>query len=144
MDSLREMAMGRSLVETMCGLFPGEVEEELKYRLQFRQRALLYTLQRNRLLKPQLARLGLGEKSAVCRSHSCLRTAVIIRSIRSFWLIMPKAYGKGKIRRFLVAQWKKNPERRGGPRRNWSAGWKSWFSVYRWRILYLRAKSMGQ
>lgn len=53
-----EMAMGRSLVETMCGLFPGEVEEELKYRLQFRQRALLYTLQKEQILKPQLRAWG--------------------------------------------------------------------------------------
>ena len=53
-----EMAMGRSLVETMCGLFPGEVAEELKYRLQFRQRALLYTLQKEQILKPQLRAWG--------------------------------------------------------------------------------------
>ena len=54
----REMEMGKSLVETMCALFPGEVDEALKYRLQFRQRALLYTLQKEQLLKPQLQAWG--------------------------------------------------------------------------------------
>lgn len=54
----REMEMGKSLVETMCALFPGEVDEALKYRLQFRQRALLYTLQKEQLLKPQLRAWG--------------------------------------------------------------------------------------
>lgn len=53
-----EMEMGRALVDTMCGFFPGEASEELKYRLQFRQRALLFTLQKEQILKPQLRTWG--------------------------------------------------------------------------------------
>ncbi len=53
-----EMKMGRELVDKMCGYFPGEVEEKLKYHLQFRQRALLYTLQKEQILKPQLTAYG--------------------------------------------------------------------------------------
>lgn len=54
----REMEMGKALVEQMCRYFPGEVSEELKYQLQFRQRALLFTLQKEQILKPQLKRWG--------------------------------------------------------------------------------------
>lgn len=54
----REMEMGRELVDIMCGYFPGEVSEQLRYHLQFRQRALLFTLQKEQILKPQLKRWG--------------------------------------------------------------------------------------
>lgn len=53
-----EMDMGRKIVEEMSDMFPGEVSEELKYQLQFRQRALLFTLQKEQILKPQLKRWG--------------------------------------------------------------------------------------
>lgn len=54
----KEMDMGKDIVEEMCKLFPGEVSKDLKYRLQFRQRALLFTLQKEQILKPQLADWG--------------------------------------------------------------------------------------
>lgn len=54
----KEMEMGKALVEQMCQYFPGEVSEKLKYELQFRQRALLFTLQKEQILKPQLLRWG--------------------------------------------------------------------------------------
>lgn len=54
----REMEMGKELVEIMCAGFPGIVKEDLKYELQFRQRALLFLLQKEQILKPQLQRWG--------------------------------------------------------------------------------------
>ncbi len=65
-----EMEMGKELVEIMCGHFPGEVEEKIKYHLQFRQRALLYTLQKEQLLKPQLMSYGWEQISGMPESFA--------------------------------------------------------------------------
>lgn len=54
----QEMEMAQQLVDQMCAHFPKEASEELKYQLQFRQRGLLYTLQKELILKPQLQRWG--------------------------------------------------------------------------------------
>lgn len=53
-----EMEIGKQLVEEMCKYFPGKVSETLKYKLQFRQRALLFELQKEQILKPQLCKWG--------------------------------------------------------------------------------------
>lgn len=53
-----EIEIGKQLVEEMCRYFPGQVPDVLKYRLQFRQRALLFELQKEQILKPQLYKWG--------------------------------------------------------------------------------------
>lgn len=53
----REMDEGKQLVATMADLFPGGAQntaEQTKYELQFRQRALMFVLQKEQILKPQL------------------------------------------------------------------------------------------
>ena len=70
----KEMEMGKALVEQMCQYFPGEVSEKLKYELQFRQRALLFTLQKEQILKPQLLRWGwkkIRQMPASFRMENC-------------------------------------------------------------------------
>lgn len=73
-DQYKERRMGKELVEEMCQYFPGVVSEELKYHLQFRQRALLFTLQKEQILKPQLMRWGwekVREMPASFRMENC-------------------------------------------------------------------------
>lgn len=53
-----EMKQGRRIVEQLAKEFPGEVSEELLYQLQFRQRGILYVLQKEQILKPLLKRWG--------------------------------------------------------------------------------------
>lgn len=54
----REMEMGRDLVNAMERYFIEEASAELKYHLQFRQRALLYSMQKELILKPLLKKWG--------------------------------------------------------------------------------------
>lgn len=54
----REMSTGERLVEETAKLFGRELSEEWKYRLQFRQRALLSEMQKELLLKPLLLEWG--------------------------------------------------------------------------------------
>lgn len=57
-DHQEEMKMGRELIDAAAALFPGETPEALRYQLQFRQRAILFVLQKEQILKPLLREWG--------------------------------------------------------------------------------------
>ena len=70
----KERRQGEAIVEQMSVGFPGEVSENIKYQLQFRQRAILSTLQKEQLLKPQLMQWGwnrVKEMPASFRFKNC-------------------------------------------------------------------------
>lgn len=53
-----EMAQAKEIVAAMCKEFPNQAGETLQYHLQFMQRGILYRLQKETILKPQLERWG--------------------------------------------------------------------------------------
>lgn len=110
----------------------GEADEALKYRLQFRQRALLYTLQKEQLLKPQLQAWGWER----------------IRHLPESFLFENCGYYKEYQELLAVyAKALKESGRECGDDEPSVAAYMPFSfcgGIYRWRILYLRAKSMGQ
>ncbi|MCI1984315.1 MAG: glycoside hydrolase family 5 protein [Bifidobacteriaceae bacterium] len=53
-----EMDEGKDIVAAVSHMFPGTTSDTTKYELQFRQRALMFVLQKEQILKPQLQRWG--------------------------------------------------------------------------------------
>lgn len=54
----KEMDMGEKYINDISKDFKGEVSDELKYHLQFRQRAILFSLQKEQILRPLLEKWG--------------------------------------------------------------------------------------
>lgn len=54
----KEMEMGKRFIDIISSEYNGFVDETLKYHLQFRQRAILFSLQKEQILKPILQRFG--------------------------------------------------------------------------------------
>jgi aryl-phospho-beta-D-glucosidase BglC (GH1 family) len=72
----REMDEGKDLVATMAHMFPGDADEQTKYELQFRQRSLMFVLQKEQILKPQLQRWGWDRVEKLPASFRFSRCAV--------------------------------------------------------------------
>lgn len=53
-----EMDEGKDVVAVLSHMFPGRASDETKYRLQFRQRAMMFDLQTEQILKPILRTWG--------------------------------------------------------------------------------------
>jgi hypothetical protein len=54
----REMDMGKNVIDDISKMFPGKASEELKYQMQFRQRAIFFKFQKEQILKPVLEKWG--------------------------------------------------------------------------------------
>lgn len=77
----KEMDMGKSIIADIAKIFPGRVSQEILYELQFRQRAILFVLQKEQILKPLLKQWGwekvekMPESFAMqnCQYHECYK-----------------------------------------------------------------------
>ncbi|MCI1978300.1 MAG: glycoside hydrolase family 5 protein [Bifidobacteriaceae bacterium] len=54
----REMDQGKDVVAMVADMFPGQAADQTKYELQFRQRALMFVLQKEQILEPLLRQWG--------------------------------------------------------------------------------------
>lgn len=53
-----EMDMGKGVISDISKMFPGEASDELKYQMQFRERAIFFKFQKEQILKPLLQEWG--------------------------------------------------------------------------------------
>lgn len=53
-----EMDMGKDVISDISNMFPGEVSDDLKYQMQFRERAIFFKFQKDQILKPLLGVWG--------------------------------------------------------------------------------------
>lgn len=53
-----EMDMGNDAISEISKIFPGEADEDLKYQMQFRQRAIFFKFHKEQILKPLLEKWG--------------------------------------------------------------------------------------
>lgn len=72
----REMNQGKDVVAAVADMFPGQVTDQTKYELQFRQRALLFVLQKEQILRPLLRQWGWDRMKELPASFTFSRCGV--------------------------------------------------------------------
>lgn len=53
-----EMDMGKDVISNVSKMFPGNASDDLKYQMQFRERAIFFKFQKEQILKPLLEEWG--------------------------------------------------------------------------------------